>query len=112
MKYLHSYCIAKANERDSGHFDETYIGGRGFVRLSPNPVRDKLTVGYSIADFQELTFRVFNAVGQEMQLAIQQQAEPFEPQTFEIDVSNWAAGTYFLNIYDLGQRISAKFVKL
>lgn len=112
MTYLHSYCIARPNERESGDFDETYIGGRGFVRLSPNPVNDVLKIEYAITDFQRLTFRVYNVLGQEMQLAIQQQAEPFEPQSFEMDVSNWAAGTYFLNIYDLGKRISAKFVKL
>lgn len=112
MKYLHSYCIAKSDEREAGDFDETYIGGRGFVRLSPNPATDRLKIEYSITDFQRLTFRVFNILGQEMQVAIQQQAEPFEPQSFELNLSNWAAGTYILNIYDLGEKISAKFVKI
>ncbi len=111
MKYLHSYCIAKPTEREEGSFDENYISGRGIFKVYPNPVSDKLKIEYSIADFQVLKFRVFNILGQEMQLEIEQQAEPFEPQVFEIDVSDWATGTYFVNIFDLGKGISAKFVK-
>ncbi len=112
MKYLHSYCIAKPTEREAGRFDEIYIDGRGFVHVYPNPVQDKLTIAYSILDFQRLKFRVYNMLGQEMLPPILQQSSPFEPQVFEIDVSDWPSGTYFVNIFDFGQKISAKFVKL
>lgn len=111
MKYLHSYCIAKPAERENGSFDENYIGGRNIFKVYPNPVADKLTIEFSIADFQILKFRVYNILGQEMQLEIAQQAEPFEPQAIKIDVSGWASGTYFVNIFDLGKGISAKFIK-
>ncbi|MBI1225339.1 MAG: S8 family serine peptidase [Bacteroidetes bacterium] len=112
MKYLHSYCIAMQKEREAGSFEEDYIGGRDIFSVYPNPVADKLTVEYSIADFQLLRFRVFNILGQEIHYEILEQAKPFEPQILEIDVSGWAAGTYFVNIFDLGKGISAKFVKL
>ncbi|MCF8244616.1 MAG: T9SS type A sorting domain-containing protein [Saprospiraceae bacterium] len=112
MKYLHSYCIAKPGEREDERFDENYIGGRGIFKIYPNPVGDRLQVNYSILDFQLLKFRVYNILGQEMLLETHQQAEPFEPQSFEIDVSGWASGTYFINIFDLGKGISAKFIKL
>lgn len=112
LKYLHSYCIAQPNEREDGSYQKNHIGGRDIFRVFPNPVTDKLTVEYSIADFQVLKFRVFNILGQEMQMEIQAQAEPFEPQAFKIDVSDWPAGTYFVNIFDLSKGISAKFVKV
>ncbi|MCC6726537.1 MAG: S8 family peptidase [Saprospiraceae bacterium] len=112
MKHLHSYCIARPNEREEGSYDETYIDGRDFVRLSPNPVGDLLKVEFSIRDFSEIKFRVFNMLGQEVRFLEVQQAKPFEPQSFTIDVSDWTAGTYIINIYDLSRKISRKFVKI
>lgn len=112
MRHLHSYCIARPKEREEGNFEEIYLGGRDFLRISPNPTSDMLNVEYSIQDFKEIKFRVFNMLGQEVRYVETQQAEPFEPQSFQIDVSSWAAGTYFINIYDLGKGISRKFVKL
>ncbi len=111
MRYLHSYCIAKPSEREEGNFQEIYLGGRDFLQISPNPASDFLKVDYSIQDFREIKFRVFNMLGQEVRFLEVQQAEPFEPQSFTIDVSDWAAGAYFINIYDLSRSISRKFVK-
>lgn len=112
MKYLHSYCIAEPKIRESGEFVETYVGGKGFLSLFPNPVTDELKITYSIKDFTNLKFNLFNALGQEVRATKQKQAEPFEAQTFTLDVSQLPAGIYFLNFFDLGQKISAKFVKL
>ncbi len=111
MKYMHSYCIAKPDEREEGNFEDIYFGGRDFIQISPNPTADFLNVDFSILDFREIKFRVFNMLGQEVRFIEVQQAEPFEPQSFTIDVSDWAAGTYFINIFDLSRSISRKFVK-
>jgi Subtilase family/Secretion system C-terminal sorting domain len=112
LKYLHSYCIARPKEREEGNFEDIYLSGRDFLRISPNPTEDVLKVEYAIKDFTAIKFRVFNILGQEMQFELVEQAEPFEPQSFTINVSDWAAGTYFINIYDLGKGISRKFLKL
>ncbi|MBK8564396.1 MAG: S8 family peptidase [Saprospiraceae bacterium] len=111
MKYLHSYCIAKPEEREEGNFQEIYLGGRDFLQISPNPTADFLKVDFSIQEFRDIKFRVFNMLGQEVRFLEVQQAEPFEPQSFTVDVSDWAAGTYFINIFDLSRSISRKFVK-
>jgi hypothetical protein len=111
LRYFHSYCIAKPAEREEGNFQEIYLGGRDFLQISPNPAADFLKVDFSIQDFREIRFRVFNMLGQEVRFVEMQQAEPFEPQSFTIDVRDWADGTYFINIFDLSRSISRKFVK-
>ncbi|MBI5917235.1 MAG: S8 family peptidase, partial [Bacteroidetes bacterium] len=109
MKYLHSYCIGRTEERASGNFKEIYLGEKNFVRISPNPVRDLLTIEYSNEDFRAVKVRVYNMLGQEMQFPQTATPQPFEFQTLSIDVSDWANGTYFVNLFDLSRKISEKF---
>lgn len=111
MKYLHSFCISTTEERMEGDFEKVYLGSRDFVKLFPNPVGNELHVRYRIEDFKEMQVRVFNVLGQEMQASWAVVPMLFEAQEFILETKDWAAGTYFINIFDKSRGISAKFVK-
>ncbi|MCC6726536.1 MAG: S8 family peptidase [Saprospiraceae bacterium] len=111
MKYLHAYCIATATEVTEGDFKEEYLGKKGFIKVSPSPTTDFINIEYSNADFRPVKIRVFNMLGQTMIFEQDIQPEPFAPQKLKIDVSDWATGVYVLNMFDLSEKISVKFMK-
>lgn len=111
MKYLHGWCISEVEER-SEDFKEIYLGEKGFIRFAPNPVSDVLNIDYSNEGFIEFKFRVFNSLGQEMEVQKPAMTTPFLEQHIEIDVSDWSAGTYFINVTDQSRKITWRFVKI
>jgi subtilisin family serine protease len=111
-KYLHSYCIAKPDERAVGNFFEVNFSRQGLVRVYPNPVSDKLYIDYSNEDFTDFSVKIFNALGQEVRFPASHLTTPFEAQRLEIDVTDWTSGTYFITLSDTGKKITRRFVKI
>lgn len=112
MKYLHAYCIGRASEREEGDFKEIYIEKKKLIRVYPNPTSDLIKIDYGNVDFNNVKIRVFNMLGQQVHYDLTATPTPFEPQTVEIDVKDWASGVYVINIFDLSKKISFSFVKI
>lgn len=113
MKYLHAYCISRAVDREAEPptFKEDYIEQEGFVYLSPNPVSQQLNITYGNDGFGEVAIRIFNSIGQEMEVQAPVANKPFEAQTIIVDVSDWSNGTYFVAISGSEKDSTMKFVK-
>ena len=112
MEYLHSYCIARTGERSAGNFKEIYFSGKNIIRLYPNPVTESLFIDYGTDGFNTFTVRVFNALGEEVRFPATRETMPFNGQILELDVSDWASGTYFISISGNEKSVARKFVKL
>ncbi len=112
MKYLHAFCIAEEEERQTFGFKEIYLTEKDFIRIYPNPVSHQLQIDYSNEDFSDFSIRVFNSLGQEMEVQRTQFTTPFAKQTFDLDVSDWAAGTYFITINGTDKDLTTTFVKI
>ena len=113
MKHIHSWCIGNDEDRSAEQVKEIYLGQRGLVRLSPNPATETLTVDFAAADFDTpVSFRVFNALGQEMQIPQTGKATPFEKQQITIDIKDWSKGFYVVNIADRTFKLSLPFIKM
>jgi subtilisin family serine protease len=112
MEYLHSYCIARTDERSAGNFNEIYFSGKNIIRLYPNPVSETLFIDYGTDDFNTFSLRIFNALGQEARFPASRETTPFKGQIVEIDVSDWATGTYFLSLSGNEKSFTHKFIKL
>lgn len=111
MKYLHAYCIAREPELAAGNFKEVYLGKKDLIRVMPNPTSSKIYIDYGNVDFKGVKIRVYNMLGQEMLFEQAATPEPFQPQSIEIDVTDWTVGVYVVNLFDLTRKISVKFVK-
>lgn len=112
MKYLHSYCIAREPELETGNFKEIYLGQKELIRVVPNPTSDFIYIDYANVDFRPIKVRVYNMLGQEMVFNQAVTPTPFSPQSIKIDVKDWATGVYVVNMFDLSKKISMKFMKI
>jgi len=112
MEYLHSYCIARPDERSAGNFNEIYFSGKNIIRLYPNPVSETLLIDYGTDDFNTFSLRIFNTLGQEVRSPASNATTPFKGQILEIDVSTWPTGTYYLSLSGNEKNFTHKFVKL
>jgi hypothetical protein len=112
MKYLHAYCIGRVVDREAGNFKSDYIEEKNFVYLSPNPVSDLLKITYGNNGFGELSIRIFNSIGQEMDIQAAVENKPFLSQNIEVDVSTWSSGTYTVSITGAEKETSVRFVKI
>lgn len=112
MQYLHAWCIAREEERESDTFTSRYIGEKQIVRLYPNPVSELLYLEYINDNFSGVYFRIFNMLGQLVETPRTQPNTPFENQQIVIDVAGWPNGTYFIHVPGpLGDSVF-KFVKI
>ncbi|MEY3368006.1 MAG: hypothetical protein RI973_1161 [Bacteroidota bacterium] len=112
MQYLHAWCIAREDERESDTFKSRYIGEKKVINIYPNPVSDLLYLDYVNDNFSGVYFRIFNMLGQLVEVPRTQSNTPFENQQIVIDVGNWANGTYFIHVPGaLGDSVY-KFVKI
>ena len=112
MKFIHAWCIGIPEEREAGNFKEIYIEQQGFIRVFPNPASGLLYVDYSNEDFTNFQMRIFNVLGQEMVYAPSDVTVAFENQQIEVDITDWPAGTYFITLSDIQQKVVRKFVKI
>ena len=110
MNYLHGYCIARMEEESEEQFVDTYLYNKDLVRLYPNPANDLIQLDYAVKDFQEVTVKIFNTLGQ---LMWEQTTSPipFEQQTMIIDLTDWAKGTYFVTVLGFEKESTQKFIK-
>ncbi|HFA52124.1 MAG TPA: T9SS type A sorting domain-containing protein [Bacteroidetes bacterium] len=111
MQYVHSFCIANEEERKEERVDEIYILGKDIVRVYPNPVGGVLNIDYGNKGFAGFSVRIFNALGQEMEIQAPTENMPFEKQTFQVDVKDWSKGVYFIWVNGAGKKVTAKFIK-
>ena len=112
MEYLHAWCVAKTEERAAGDFTETYLSEKKLVRIFPNPVSGMLTIEYGNDGFTDVSVKVFNALGQEMDFPYTATTRPFEVQHIYIDVSAWSAGTYFVKLLGTDRKVVERFIKI
>ncbi len=79
------------------------------VAISPNPASTQLTLEYKTPDFEEYEVLVYNALGQ---LAFRDRFRPlqFSRKRYELDVSYWAPGAYYLAIQRGDKRVAKPFV--
>ena len=80
------------------------------TEIFPNPASNKLTVEYKTPDFEPYEVRVYNALGQ---LVFRDTLIPlrFSRKRYELEVSHWAPGAYYLAIQsDFRQAIQPFYV--
>ena len=80
------------------------------IKLSPNPSFDKLNIQIIDEDLigTEIQFTVTNLLGQSI---FQQDIPVFEKEwTYQLDVSSFPSGTYFLTLQNGGGIVSRKFM--
>jgi len=76
--------------------------------LSPNPAKDVLRVAFDLEQpSQETTVRLFSITGQLLQ---KQELQRLQNETLEFNVSELAAGSYFLQVETEAGRRTKKFV--
>ena len=97
MEVLQGYCGNTAGELN-------------IVNISPNPTRHSLRVSYQTPDFEPLPIRVYNALGQ-LVIRREEIVPRFGAKQFELNTSNLANGTYFLQIGNEGDYRLEKFIK-
>ncbi len=112
LKYLHAWCVAPVSERAAGDFKAIYFEEKNLVRVFPNPVSETLTIDYSNEDFTAISVKVFNSLGQQMDIPFEAVTKPFELQRISVDVKSWASGTYFIKLLGTEKKIVEKFVKI
>jgi hypothetical protein len=95
MEYLHSYC----QEFEIESFFPVFTEQRGFLGVYPNPVSpgQNLQVVYANQEFNTVSMRLYNALGQ-LVWRTSLQPQPFEQQRVEVPTSTLQRGTYVLII--------------
>jgi hypothetical protein len=66
----------------------------------PNPVREQATVQYALPERQEVTVRLYDALGRQVQTVVHDRQKGRREQT--IDVSGLSSGVYFLRLRTAG----------
>lgn len=75
--------------------------------LFPNPASDKVTVDFTLTENQKVDVRLFNAVGE--QVEINQNADGIQGEnTMQLDIANLAEGIYFAQIVLKGNVAATK----
>jgi len=78
------------------------------LNIMPNPVRDVMTVAFSLEEAKDLNINILNALGQQVQ---QVAASNFVGNnTLTVNTNNLAAGIYFLNITSATGTKTERFV--
>lgn len=88
----------------------TTTGDLAVIKVYPNPATgNRIAFEYETPDFEPFEVRIFNALGQ---LVFRNRITPprFGVKKEEINVWQWAPGTYFLVVQHDGQRKTAPFV--
>lgn len=82
-------------------------GTRYNWRISPNPTTDFTTVAYRFSKPTDVSIEVFNGIGQAMSHHTYKAATS---GSIDIDVTNWASGTYTVHLITQGNTPSVKKV--
>lgn len=67
-----------------------------YMEAYPNPTDDVININFHVEDEAKIELRLFNPLGQMMQTRLLQASK--EPQATQIDVSQYPAGTYYLQL--------------
>lgn len=81
----------------------------GSISLYPSPASNELNVAIDMKQAAEVTFAVYNALGQEVM--VEKQSLATGKQTATLNVSQLAAGVYILNIGNGEGAVQHKFIK-
>ncbi len=81
------------------------------VKLYPNPTNSIINVEYKTPDFNEFPIRIFNVLGQQVD-ELTHNPDPTVGGIFEIDLSNFADGVYFLSFEKNGVTVIEQVVKV
>ena len=112
LKYLHSWCIAKPEERQNETFEGLFFGEDAIVALYPNPVRSVLKVKLRVPGFGSYRLAIHNALGQLVDPIRDVEVRPFEEQIVEMDVASLVPGTYYLSIVGSEKKATMAFIRL
>ena len=75
----------------------------------PNPASTWVNIVYETPDYEVYEFRVYNTLGQQVYRATDRPVQ-FTPKILEVDVSNWQAGVYIVEIIRGGEMSAQSFV--
>lgn len=108
LEALHNFCVSPTALRDD---PPAYLERPEVLVVYPNPVHDQLTVEFGTRNFGTATVRIYDAVGREV---AQQTGESslFEPQRLQFDTREWAAGTFFVTVWNGRTTTSAAVVRI
>jgi serine protease len=78
------------------------------IALYPNPVADRLNVGFNLNTMQTVSFVIYDLLSKEVYSATE---EGVQNNNLEIDVSDLASGVYYIKFHIDNKPIVRKFVK-
>jgi PKD repeat protein len=85
----------------------------GIVVLThPNPTRDKYNIQLLLPSSQEITIKLFDAMGREIAVLESLTLMPAGMNSLEIDASKWPSGMYYMLVYSEQYRVLSKLSKI
>lgn len=110
MLWWQIYCEeGLEQEIDIDRYIDTYVSETDFISISPNPADLSATFEYSINQFRRFNVIVSDVLGR-IVARLPQEAMAFSPQSFTLDTTNFAEGTYFVSIVEGSELITTKLV--
>lgn len=71
--------------------------GNFSLTVYPNPMKDKATLAYALPAYGAVTLTVFNAMGQQMTVVVDERQTSGVHQV-EVDLQQWASGIYYCRL--------------
>ncbi|MFK7948367.1 MAG: S8 family serine peptidase [Saprospiraceae bacterium] len=84
------------------------IEDNNLITVFPNPAGDYTRITYALPNVEKATLQVYNLTGQ---LITEQQLQPTQQKTIELNTSNWSSGIYFIQIQTEEHKLTKKLVK-
>jgi hypothetical protein len=90
--------------------EENNLNTFGEINLYPNPVKDILNVTFTSNLQTDMQMNIFNAIGQSVYS--KQIYKKSKTENYQVDVSNWNDGVYFIRLSDEKENTNLKrFIK-
>ena len=85
-------------------------GEMNVFELYPNPTSDYVQIEFTPAQESDIEIAVLNLMGQELYRTVEASDKGSDSQTWRLQVSEWAAGTYIIQIVRDGKMAQQRFV--
>lgn len=88
--------------------ESAWLNGMQLDILGGNPTTDGFSVRYAVRDAADMRLSVIDGMGRK--LVDQTMGKQSGEHTLDINTQNWAAGTYFVNVFANGRPITKRVV--
>lgn len=88
--------------------ESAWLNGMQLDILGGNPIADGFSVRYAVRDAADMRLSVIDGMGRK--LVDQRMGMQNGEHTLDINTQNWAAGTYFVNLFANGRPITKRVV--